>query len=262
MHSLGAFQSALGQALRGETTAIAPWLETPVSETPGLSVYRNTVTRGAIDILVATFSTVVSLVGEDWFQAAAAVYVGEHRPATPSLLRYGDDFADWLASFPPAQDTPYLPAIAHLDRLWWKAYFAGEAGGLDPTLLPALDATALESTALVLHPSVQIAAFDYNLASLWLSHRDKGDPGEFEIAAVPERLLIVRSGLEVTASLISPSAHAFIGACQSGESIMTAASQALAIDPAASLPEIIAAHLAAGVLSSLAPARPGSDHDE
>lgn len=262
MYSLGSFQAALGAALQGETSAIAPWLETPVCDTPGLSVYRNTVTRGAIDVLAATFSTVVSLVGEDWFRAAASVYATEHRPVTPSLLRYGGDFADWLASFPPAQDTPYLPAIASLDRLWWDAYFAAEAGGLDPAALSSLNAAALESTALVLHPSVQLATFDHNLASLWLNHRDEGDPSEFEIAAAPECLLIARSGLEVTASLISPADHAFLAACQSGGSIMTAASQALAIDPAASLHDIIGAHLAAGVLSSLAPVQVGSDYDQ
>ena len=261
MHSLSAFQTALGDALQGETAAVGPWLETPVSETPGLSVYRNTVTRGAIDVLAATFSTVASLVGEEWFQAAAAVYVAEHRPATPSLLRYGDDFAEWLASFPPAQDTPYLPAVAHLDRLWWKAYFAADADALDPALLATLDAEALGATTLVLHPSVQLAAFDHNLVSLWLSHREEGDPGEFAIAAAPECLLIARAGLAVRTTLISPADHAFLASCRSGGSIMTAANAALTIDAAASLPDIIGAHLAAGALSGLAPARPGSQHD-
>jgi hypothetical protein len=261
MHSLGAFQSALGQALGGETSAVAPWLEGPVSETPGLSVYRNTVTRGAIDVLAATFSTVVNLVGEGWFQAAAAVYVGGHQPATPSLLRYGDDFADWLASFPPAQDTPYLTAVAHLDRLWWKAYFAADADALDSALLSRLDAEALDSTTLVLHPSVQLAAFDHNLASLWLSHREEGDPGAFEISAEPECLLIVRSGLAVRTTLISPSDHAFLTTCRTGGSIISAATAALTIDATASLPDIIGAHLAAGTLSGLAPARPGFQHD-
>lgn len=260
MHSLSAFQSALGQALRGETSAIAPWLEAPVPETPGLSVYRNTVTRGAIDVLAATFSTVARLVGEDWFRAAAAVYVADNPPTTPSLLRYGGSFPDWLASFPPAQDTPYLMAIANLDRLWWDAYFAAEAKALDPAELSSLDAAALESTALILHPSVQLAAFDHNLASLWLKHQDGGHPSDFEIGAASECLLIARSGLEVAARLISASNHAFLAACQGGGGITTAAGDALAIDPAASLPDIIAAHLSAGVFSGLAPARSGSDH--
>jgi hypothetical protein len=261
MHSLAAFQSALGEALQGETSAIAPWLETPLSDTPGLSVYRNTVARGSIDVLAASFSTVVSLVGEDWFRAAAAIYVAEHRPSTPSLLRYGDDFAGWLASFPPAQDTPYLSAVAQLDRLWWDAYFAAEAERLDPAVLPQLDASALQSTALVLHPSVRLAGFDHNLASLWLAHRDNGQPAEFEIIAEPETILIARNGLDVASSLVSLADHAFLGACQDGVSIITAAGHALAVDPAASLPDILAAHLSAGVFSGLAPARAESDHD-
>jgi hypothetical protein len=261
MHSLAAFQSALCEALQGNTSAIAQWLETPLSDTPGLSVYRNTVTRGSIDVLAATFSTVVGLVGEDWFRAAAAIYVAEHPPSTPSLLRYGNHFADWLANFPPAQDTPYLSAVAQLDRLWWEAYFAAEAEGLDPAVLPQLDAPALQSTALALHPSVRLAAFDHNLASLWLAHRDAGEPGAFEIAAEPEAILIARNGLDVASSLISPADYAFLAACQDGVSIMTAAGRALAMDRAAPLPDILAAHLSAGVFSGLAQARAGLDHD-
>ena len=261
MRSLAAFQSALGEALQGETSAIAPWLETPLSDTPGLSVYRNTVTRGSIDVLAGAFSTVVGLVGEDWFRAAAAIYVTDHPPSMPSLLHYGDDFADWLASFPPAQDTPYLSAVAQLDRLWWDAYFAAEAERLDLTVLPQLDVAALQSTALVLHPSVRLAAFDYNLASLWLAHRNNGQPGEFEIAAEPEAILMVRNGLDVASSLTSAADHAFLAACQDGESIMTAASHALAMDAVASLPDILAAHLSAGVFSGLAPTRAGFHHD-
>lgn len=260
MPSLANFQAAMGDALKGDTAAIAPWLETTLADTPGLAVYRNTITRGSIDVLAATFSTVASLVGEDWFRAAAAIYVADHRPSTPSLLRYGDDFAYWLASFPPALDTPYLPAVARLDRLWWDAYFAAEAEGLDAAILPQLDPSALHSTTLVLHPSVRLAAFDQNLASLWLAHRDTGQPNAFQIVAEPESILIARNGPDVACSLIAPANYAFLAACQSGMSIMAAAGDALAMDTAASLPDILATHLSAGVFSGLARARTESDH--
>jgi hypothetical protein len=262
MRSLSQFQSALGEALQGDTAAMAPWLDEAPANTPGLAVYRNTVTRGSLDVLTATFDTVVRMVGEDWFHAAAAAYVCDHRPSTPSLLQYGADFADWMSTFPPAQDTPYLSAIAHLDRLWWDAYFAAEAETLDPDVLTQLDAVALETTAMVLHPSVRLATFDHNLASLWLAHRDDARPAEFEITATPEYILIARHALEVAPRLISHAQHSLLVACQRGDSVMTAAGQVLAIDPTASLPEIIGALLAAGVFSSLAPSRAGSDRDQ
>lgn len=262
MRSLSQFQRALGQALQGDIEPMAPWLNDAPVNTPGLAVYRNTVTRGSLDVLAATFGTVVRMVGEDWFAAAAAAYLSDHRPSTPSLLHYGADFADWLSTFPPAQDTPYLSAIAQLDRFWWDAYFAAEAETLDPAALSQLDAVALERTALVTHPSVRLAAFEHNLGSLWLAHRDDAEPVDFEITATPEQVLIFRHGLEVAPRLLSPAEHGFLVASQHGHSIMTAAGHALAIDPTVSLPEIIAAHLAAGVLSGLAPTDSGSEHDQ
>lgn len=261
MRSLSQFQSALGHALQGNIAAMAPWLDDAPDDTPGLVVYRNTVTRGSLDALTATFGTVVRMVGEDWFRAAAAAYLSDHRPLTPSLLHYGIDFPGWLLSFPPAQDAPYLSTIAHLDRLWWDAYFAAEAEMLDPADLSKLDAVALETTTLVLHPSVRLAGFDHNLASLWLAHRDNGGEVAFEITATPEFILIARHALEVETHLISPAEHAFLAACQRGDSIMAAASQAVAIDLTASLPEIIGGHLARGVLAGIAPSAAGSDHD-
>lgn len=196
MHRLADFQKAFGAALRGDEGAVAPWLA-PTGQAAGLAVYRNTVTRGSIDVLVATFGTVVRIVGEEWFRAAAAVYVAEQPPTTPSMLRYGAGFAQWLSAFPPAQDTPYLPAIADLDRLWWDAYFADEAECLAPEALASLDEGSLNSTALALHPSVRLAAFDQNLAGLWLSQRDDATAAEFEIASTPEAIVIVRRGLQV-----------------------------------------------------------------
>jgi hypothetical protein len=38
-------------------------------------VYRNTVLKGCVDALAANFPTVLRLVGEDWFRAAALIHV-------------------------------------------------------------------------------------------------------------------------------------------------------------------------------------------
>ena len=260
MGDLSRFQGAFSAALRGDTALIEPWLTTPPSEASGLAVYRNTVARGAIDALVATYSTVVSMVGEVWLRAAAAVYADGHRPATPSLLGYGADFPEWLSRFPPAADAPYLSAVARLDRLWWESYFAAEAGALDPSAFSRLGVADLEVTNVGLHPSVRVASFDHNLGSLWLAHRDQDQPGDFEIAEVAECVLIVRAGMEVEARLIEPASYAFLVASLAGESLMAAAERATAIDPKVSLPDIISSNLAAGVFTRLSP-RPGPDHD-
>ncbi len=261
MDRFSGFQDAFSDALAGDVAAIEPWVSPRHPDKPGMAVYRNTITRGSIDVLASTFSTVVTVVGEDWFRAAAAVYVGDHPPTTPSLLRYGADFPDWLSVFEPARDTPYLPALARLDRLWWDAYFAADAEALDPQALSVLLAEDLENTGFRLHPSVRVAAFDHNLASLWLAHRQDAPSGEFEIAEGTECILIARSGLDVEGTIITPASHAFLSACQVGASVMTAAGRVVAADPTASLRDLIGPLLVAGVFTHLAAARPGSDHD-
>ena len=43
--------------------------------------------KGCIDALQANYPAVTRLVGEEWFRAAAAVYVRQAPPTNPMLLR-------------------------------------------------------------------------------------------------------------------------------------------------------------------------------
>ena len=116
MSELETFQDAFMAALDARTAApIAGWLPGGdgggEAEPAGLAVYRNTIAKGCVDALAANFPTVARLVGDDWFQAAAALFARDTPPASAALLAYGEAFADWLEHFPPAGDLPYLPAM-------------------------------------------------------------------------------------------------------------------------------------------------------
>ena len=54
---------------------------------PAFAVYRNTVMKGCIDALQANYPAVARLVGEEWFRAAAAIYVREALPARSDAAR-------------------------------------------------------------------------------------------------------------------------------------------------------------------------------
>jgi hypothetical protein len=80
--------------------------------------------KGCIDALQANYPAVTRLVGEDWFRAAAAAYASTNPPRTPMLVEYGASFPDFLTSFAPAAELPYLPAVARLDRFWTECHVA------------------------------------------------------------------------------------------------------------------------------------------
>ncbi|TFW17442.1 HvfC/BufC N-terminal domain-containing protein, partial [Duganella callida] len=101
-----------------------------IAAQPGFAVYRNTILKGCADNLAANFPTVLRLVGEPWFHAAALDYARAAPPVEVSLIDYGHDFPAFLAALAPAAELPYLAGVAQLDRLWLAAHTAADA----PTL--------------------------------------------------------------------------------------------------------------------------------
>jgi len=239
------FQDAFVAALSGQRGALSPWLDQ--TDHPGLSVYRNTIAKGCVDALAANFPTVLSMVGEDWFRAAAALFASEAPPTTAALLAYGEALPAWLERFPPAADLPYLAGTAHLDRLWVEALFAAEAPVLDAAALSDLAPEVLAKTRLPLHPSVRFAAFDAGLPSLWMAAR-KGVE-DLELSETPETLLLVRRDGAVASRVIGAAETAFLRACRQDLSAGQAAESAALADPDTPFAPLFAALIADGVFA-------------
>ncbi len=244
------FQDAFVAALAGSRSALSPWLEAGQGE-PGLAVYRNTIAKGCVDALAANFPTVLSMVGEDWFRAAAALFAREAPPTRAALLDYGEAFPAWLERFPPAGDLPYLAGIAHLDRLWTEALFAAEAPALSAEALAALAPEKLAGTRLTLHPSVRFAAFDAGLPSLWAAARDGRE--DLDLSGTSETLLLARCDGAVRARIVGAAETEFLRACRDGATSAEAAERALLADPDVPLAPLFAALIAEGVFRGLNP---------
>lgn len=254
-----AFFDAFDAALAGDASALSPWLA--AYSPPGLQVYRNTITSGAIDALVATYATVVMMTGEDWFRAAAREYARAHPPREPALLAYGNTFPAWLATFVPATDAPYLPGISHLDWLWWQSWSAADAELLDGAALSQLSPEMLSELTLSLHPSVRIATFDTGIPSLWLAHQALTRGGDHILGDAPEHMLFVRTGSQIETRVIAAAPCAFIAALSEGASLLEAGEAALAADPDCALNQIIVTGLALGLFTHLAPISRIARHD-
>ena len=248
--TLAAFQDAFAAALAERSAAsIAAWLPDGDTDPAGLSVYRNTIAKGCIDALAANFPTVASLVGEEWFRAAAALFAAEHPPKGAALLAYGEAFPDWLAAFQPAADLPYLPAMAWMDWRWTTALFAPEAQPLTAEAF-ALAPEDLMNARPRLHSSLAFAWFDSSLPSLWLAAREP-EPGEMELLDAPQGVLIVRPDDTVQARALDRAGLTFLHAATDGATLGEAITAAGEADPSADLAVLFAALIADGVFSGL-----------
>jgi hypothetical protein len=219
---LAAFQRDFAAALLADPTSSAAG---GVAGQPGFAVYRNTVRRGCIDALAANYPTVAELVGEEWFENAAALFVRAHLPHEGALIRYGEAFADFLETFAPAAELPYLPGVARLDRAWTEAQLAADAPVLVAASLSALSPETLLGAVLVPHPSARWLDFAAVPAfTIWRRHRE-GLPLADELPWRGESALLLRPTRDVAWLAIDSSAVTFLSACAEGRPFGQAADE-------------------------------------
>jgi len=182
---------------------------------PRFAVYRNNVAAALITALKVRYPVTVQLVGEAFFAAMAKEFADRHRPASPVLIGYGEDFPDFVAGFAAAAPVPYLADVARLESLWWRAYHAAD---VEPVALDRLTTVAPEAWAqvrLMLHPSAGLLSSRHAAASIWEAHHGGKPMAEVETAQ-PERILVVRPFAAVEVRRLAPEAHEFLDLLAAG----------------------------------------------
>ena len=244
-----AFHAAFADALGGRPDAL--WPELADGDQAGaLAVYRNTAVKGRIDALQANYPTVAELTGDEWFRAAARVFVGDEPGGDQAMAAYGEGFPAWLERFAPARDLPFLAPVARLDRAWTEAHLAVDAAPLTPDQA-ARPGLALAGVVLTLHPSLRLFRFDWSAPSLWLAHRYPELGGSLEWRPAAEALTVWRPGLEVRARRVTPAEYAFLHACRLGRPLAVAAAAAQGAAPRADISSVFADLIHAGVFAPL-----------
>ena len=254
MNALASFQNRFAQALMAPHDAMAPGNIAALTAQPGFTVYRNTVMKGCIDALQANYPAVARLTGEEWFRAAAAIYVRESLPGDPTLLHYGSSFASFLTRFGPAAELPYLPGVARLDRLWTEAHIAHDEAPLDAAVIANLAAEKLTATVLHPHAAARWAWFEgAPIFSIWSRNR-AGDVSEnncWEPAWKGEGALLTRAHGAVEWMESSAASCAFLDACAAGGTLAQAANAALAAKDGADLQQLMRTLLQAGAFTRM-----------
>ena len=253
--ALARYQDAFAAALLADDplAQAPPELRSLVSQ-PGFAVYRNTVVKGCVDALQANYPTIERLVGEEWFRAAAACHARKALPSQTALIVYGEAFADFLATFEPARELPYLADVARVDRAWTEAHVAADTRTLEPAELAALPPAQMGTRALQLHPATRWCWSDeWPIHTLWSRNRGDSTPAG-DVEWIGEGVLLTRPVGAVESALLGYAGVAFLNACAAGTSIERAVERALDAEADADIAALIRQLLEAGAFSELQPA--------
>ncbi len=250
--SLATFQDAFARALLDPDAVPLDPRVARLAAQPGFAVYRNTVMKGAIDALQANYPAVTRLVGEEWFRAAAAIFVRAAPPARATLLCYGERFAEFLAGFGPARELPYLAGVARLDRFWTEAHVAPDEGVASGPDIAARAPEVLAQAILRPHASARWAWFDdAPVVTIWRRNRDIGGTVAPGLEWRGEGALVVRPHGAVEALALDRAGCVFLDRCAGGATLAEAGAAAVEADPGADLSGLMRCLLEAGAFGRL-----------
>jgi hypothetical protein len=245
--SLLELQSALRASLvaHDDSGISAHVVDGTISAAERLEVYRNTFAGVLTTALRLLYPAVHRLVGAEFFEGAARIFLEAFPPASACLDDYGEGFADFLSDFEPAASLAYLPDVARLEWAVNRALHALDAEPLDVRRLAALADADRARVRFAPHPSVGLVRADHPADLIWRAVLDEDDSALSAIdpGAGPAWLLVRRLPTGVEVRRLNERAWLFTSALCAGMPLAAAFDVARDFETSA----LLADHLAAGL---------------
>ena len=156
MPTLLEVQQAMQDSLvASDDTVMTAFLADPTAA-DRLNIYRNTFIVTLTKALRLCYPVVRRLVGEDFFEGAARIFVTQNPPRAAWLDQYGAGFPEFLRHFPAASSLSYLADVASLEWAVNEVLHAPDAEPLDLQRLASIEPDLKGRLSLVVHPSVRL----------------------------------------------------------------------------------------------------------
>lgn len=209
-----------------------------------LDIYRNTIFFGLTRALRLAFPAVDRLVGAEFFDGAADIFIRENLPQAAYLDQYGGEFPEFLRHFPPATSLPYLGDVAELEWVVNRALHAPDAKPLELQQLAEIAPDNQGAVSFQPHPSLGLIRTEYPADDIWRAVLGSDDQALATLDPVARSvfLLVERKDGDVAISRLEEVAWHFLKALCRGEPLLSAVDLAVGLDTANEL----AKHLVAG----------------
>jgi hypothetical protein len=246
MLTLLELQRAVHRSLvaRDDEAAVRHILADGLAPEARLNVYRNTFIGTITTALRLSFPAVHRLVGAEFFESAARIFIEEGPPRCAYLDEYGADFPGFLENFRPAASLSYLSGVARLEWAVSRALHAPDAAALDISRLSMIDPADHDRIILVAHPSVGLVRADHSVDDIWRAvlAQDDAAMAAIDLRSGPVWLFVHRLETGVDVGRLCEPAWCFMAAICAGRPLQDAIDSAPGVDAAVSLAE----HFAVG----------------
>ncbi len=215
---------------------------------PGLDVYRRNHRANLVEAAAAVYPVVRRLVGDAFFDEAAARYTLANPSRSGDLHEYGASFAAFLEVYEPARVLAYLPDVARLEWACHECHHAADAPPFDVAALGAIPADALGDLGFTLHPAARLLRSFHPVAAIWQANQRERDGTPDRIEG-PDHVVVRRDGLAVRVECIDPAEWALLASFAAGASLEEAGASLSPGDAERILATSLARYVRDGVIS-------------
>ncbi len=176
--------------------------------------YRESVIAGITAALAETYPVCKQLVGERFFGAMAARFISNHRSYNPDLNAYGQELADFIDSFAPADALPYLADVARLEWAWNSVLDGSEP---PPGNLHELDSVAdadTQNLRFKLHGNSVLLASLFPVHRIWQVNQKNAEEEEIDLGEGGVQLIIWRDNTHTRMDPLSTAQWQFLSLLQ------------------------------------------------
>jgi hypothetical protein len=195
-----------------------------------LQLHRHHVTRSIGAALAATFPTVATVVGQDFFGLLARRFMADTSLEDPVLSRYGEHFHEFIAANQDVHGLPYLADVARLDWALNVAFHsplepalsAADLAGWPPECLPNVSVRMPVGSSLIesAHP----------LDLIWQASQPGTSVEKVDLAAGRACLAVFRRSEDAAFAVLAPGEAAFLKRLRRGAPLAAAAEHAAQVD--------------------------------
>lgn len=209
-------------------------------------IYRRNYMDSHIAALKDTFSTVCTIVGDDYFRQTAREYVACAESCDGDLNEYGATFPAFLSGHDVQDRLPYLSDVARLDWAWFTVLrmdlqmtdWLAALLTMPPERWPAATARAA---------GMRVSSH-YPLYAIWQLSNGGAEP--VDLNAGGQSVLVTR-GQNVEVSDLTPGEDAFVSHWLSGTSLEAALEAAMSVDKHLALPALLTRLAEVGAIESI-----------
>lgn len=222
-----------------------------------LRVHRHHVRHSLAAALASTFPKVQSIVGEQFFQAMAEVFVLSDLPSHPVLAQYGAGFPAFIQGYGPAASLPYLADMARLDWALNLAFHETVSRTLAAEDLADMPPERLLDLRLALAAGATLIRSPHPIDRIWHASQP-GDPAEsVGLEEGPATVIVLRQPDDAAFVRLSPAEAELVMTLCDGRTLEEAAQAAFRVDAAFDLTTTFARLLALQAFAALQHEAPG-----